>query len=427
MLRAQRVIAALCALTLLVPLGGCSADAELEALIGEARASAAAATSTYVRPHTEAAEVQSVRVPGLAYTPEFSPDSAEGVDGELARLLYRRLYDETYGDLVRVHSVLETGEHRFSLRTDQVFADGQSITLEDVVYSLRRSGLAAESDGKTLVVSGLPGDTDVEALLGRIPILKKDSGGAQFPLPSGSYLVEGSTLCDRDGAACYTLVEVSSPGEALTAYQSGALASLTVFGSEPDAVFPHGRSYHEPAYSRILYSLSFNTESRRFREADARLAAAAAIDREAFASEWLVPAYLFVPSWADSWTQDAEDAAREAFAAAAAPLTGTGREKDAVLLFCDDAGTLRDLAERISEQLAAAGLPVTLDARTDGDYLRALGDGSWDLLLRRTTLPADYSCAELLGDADASECTVTPLAFAVGVTYTHIPGADSVG
>ncbi|MEA4823571.1 MAG: ABC transporter substrate-binding protein [Clostridiaceae bacterium] len=421
---------------LIVLLCGCAVDTELETLVAEARASA---TSAGVRPQTQGYTPAQTAVPGLAYTPSFSPESSDGVDGVLARMLYARLYtlDETgraIESLVRVHSVTETGEHRFSLKAGMTFTDGTELTLADVVYSLRLAGFDASADGKTLVIAGQP-DAGLPARLSAVPFLRVGTANRDFPTPSGEYAVIDGALVNRAGEVCYTLVPVASAREALTAYQAGEVHTLTVFGSEPDAVFPHGRAYVDEVPSRILYSLTFRADSGLFSHLPVRLAAAAAIDRTAFASEWLEPAFTFAPSWSYLWTPALEQDALDLLDRSRADLWGS-----VSLLVCDDAGTLSDMAETIKAQLCAAGMAVTVDACPPAAYQAALDAGEYDLLLRRTELPPDFSPAALVGEDIAAsylvdctpeafadmqkvlseECIVTPIACAKGRSYTHI-------
>ena len=422
------VLAALFAALLL--LTGCSGDAEMEALIREARESAAAATSTFVRPQMEVHDPETP-VPGLAYTPDFTPDAQDGPDGELARLLYARLYQlDEHGapvpDLVRIHSVTDTGEHRFSLDLDAQFADGKALTEEDVLFSLRRGGLAASFDGATLVI---PPGQDVELRLALLPLLREGTTDAFFPLSSRGYVVVDGQVCDRDGVPLYNLVQVTAPEELLAAYQTGEIQSLTVFGSEPDAVFPHGRAWKTDVGGRVLYSLVFRTDQPVFAESYIRRAVAAAVDRTEFASEWLEPAFLFVPDWSYLWTPEQEQEALDRLDAARQPL-----EASVTLLCRDDGATMRRMAETIGWQLRRAGMTVTVSVLAEAAYRRALDAGAYDLLLQRTQLPPDLSLAAVTGDgpvftqeasADLERrltdlCAVTPLAFSKGQTWTHI-------
>ncbi len=430
MIRTAALLLAL--LAVLLPLSGCSGDTEMAALIEEARASAAAATSTFVRPEMETHKAVT-EVPGLAYTPDFSPYSTDGVDGALADLLYARLYtlDETGApveSLVRIHSVSASGEHRFSLDSDAVFGDGSPLTAADAAFSLRRVGFNASTDGKTLVVSGFTGE-GLENKLALVPILREGTENDFFPLPSSRMIVQDGGIYDPDGVLLYTLVEAGTPEELLAAWQSGEIRSLTVNGSEPDAVYPHGRAWRTEVRGRVLYTLTFRTDRRAFSEASLRRAAAAAIDRSRWATEWLEPAYLFVPTWSYLWTPALEQETLDLLDRGRMPLDG-----QVILLARDDGGTLRSMAESIGWDLRQMGMNVAVSLLPDAAYIQALTTERYDMLLRRTNLPVDLSLAALTGDGPVytaesftvlqrrlnDACIITPLAFSKSEVWTHI-------
>ncbi len=430
MIRAAALLPAL--LVLLLPLAGCSGDTEMASLIEEARASAAAATSTFVRPEVETHRTEA-HVPGLAYTPEFTSYAADGVDGALAQLLYSRLYtldDSGYPveSLVRIHSVSASGDHRFSLDSEAVFGDGTPLTARDAAFSLRLAGFNAAADGKTLVVSGYTGE-GLENKLAQVPILREGTEKDFFPLPSTRMIVQDGGIYDTDGVLLYTLVEADTPERLLAAWQSGEIRSLTVNGSEPDAVYPHGRAWRTEVRGRVLYSLTFRTNTRAFSQLSIRRAAAAAIDRSRWATEWLEPAYLFVPTWSYLRSPELEQETLDLLDRGRMPLDG-----QVILLARDDGGTLRSMAESIGWDLRQMGMNVAVNVLPEAAYLQALTRESYDMLLRRTNLPVDLSLTALTGDGPVytaesfavlqrrlnDACVITPLAFSKSEVWTHI-------
>ncbi|MGI6335746.1 MAG: hypothetical protein ACOXZM_01630 [Eubacteriales bacterium] len=414
MLRHQRLTAVLAA-AVAIPLllTGCGSDPELSGLIDEARAAQHQATSTYARPQTERYIPAEQPLPGIAMTSGFTPSASDCVDGILARMLYTRLYTRAedgsaVAELARVHSMTAT-EHRFSLDPDAAFFDGSPITVRDAAYSLNLSGFHASTDGNTLVVTDFPGNRAIAMRLADVPIVPFGTWHHTLPTASGDYCLRDGVVYDREEVACYTAVVCDSPRELLSAWQRGQIQSLTVDGSAPDAVFPHGAAHTETVGTRTLYALRFNPRRRMFAEADARLTAASALQRPELAGEWAQAAFVFVPSWCYLYTPAMEQEALEILDRHHGTLKG-----NAVLAVLDDAGYLTAMAEEIAQQLEEIGLKVEVKAYLREDYEAALGAWSWDMLLIREELEADFTTV-----LETEGCMTTPVAFAKARRYTH--------
>lgn len=434
--RLRRAAAVLFAAALLCALSGCAANAELEELIAQARASAAAATSTFTIPQTSAYEPKEAKIPGIAVSADFDPFAKSGADAELSRMLYLRLFAlDKYG---RPENSLCTdygyanGVYRMTLKSGLTFAGGDEITARDAAYSLSCVGIyATETDG-ALIVSG---DAGLPARLSEVPIIPCDSREDEYPAPSADYAVMENTITDREGNLLYRLVCCEDEQALMKAYQTGEIESVCVYGADKDAAYVHGRGIREKLPSRKLIYITFNPNSRIFQDAAIRRAVSADIDRTAIAGEWAEAAYTFAPPWSYCSTPTLLTSALAHRDGDVAPLSGGVR-----ILVRDDAGFMTQTAKSVAQSLTNAGCVVTLSALKETDYERTLSWGGYDLLITSAELPIDLSLAGIVADEYAQiftaaytaeafgamqeklfeQCPAVPLVFTKGVRYTHV-------
>jgi len=387
------------ALSLGLLLGGCTirTDAQLQALIEEAKAAAAASTAVLERPDVGSYVPQEKAEPGLACTGGFSPDADTGADGYLARLLYARLFvlgkDGYPAGSVCVESFWDGAEF-VMVPGEGSFADGSAMTGRDVIYSLARFGYDAyvREDG-SVAIRLESRDGGLSAKLSAVPLLKNGTGGEAFPVCSGQYALsaDGKSIYERENPArVRRLVYCESRDELLLAARTGQVEYFELDSAGGEAISGADGYAVENVSTRRLHFLYFNAWNRGFTPVEGRLSVSAAIDRESMAGNGLVPAYTFVP-------QDCYLSSDAVVEQAKSVLEGADKQlwRNVRLLVNAENAARIARCQVIAEQLSAIGLRVTVDVRAWEDYLKALKDWDFDLAYAEIELPESYELPQL--------------------------------
>lgn len=397
----RRRFASVCAaaLSLGLLLGGCTirTDEQLQALIEEAQAAAAASTAVLERPDVGSYVPQEKAEPGLAYTGSFSPDSDTGADGYLARLLYARLFvlgEDGYPTGAVCTQYFWDGTEFVMTLAQADFADASAMTGEDVVYSLIRCGYDAyvREDG-SVAIRLESRDGGLSAKLSAVPLLKSGTGEQTFPVCSGQYALgaDGESVYERGNPTrVRRLVYCESRDELLLAARTGQVEYFELDSAGGEEIRGADGYAVETVSTRRLHFLYFNAWNRGFTPVEARLSVSAAIDREVMAGNGLVPAYTFVPE--DCYLSG--DAVVEQ---AKSVLEGADKQiwRNVRLLVNAENAARIARCQVIAEQLSAIGLRVTVDVRAWEDYLEALEDWDFDLAYAEIELPESYELPQL--------------------------------
>jgi len=387
------------ALSLGVLLGGCTirTDEQLQTLIEEAQAAAAASTAVLERPDVGSYVPQDKADPGLACTGSFSPDADTGTDGFLARLLYARLFvlgtDGYPVSSVCVESSWDGTE--FVMVLDECsFADGSAMTGTDVIYSLARFGYDAyvREDG-SVAIRLESRDGGLPAKLSAVPLLKNGTGEETFPVCSGQYALsaDGESVYERENPArVRRLVYCESRDELLLAARTGQVEYFELDSAGGEAISGADGYSVENVSTRRLHFLYFNAWNRGFTPVEGRLSVSAVIDRESMAGNGLVPAYTFVP-------EDCYLSSDAVVKQAKSVLEGADKQlwRNVRLLVNAENAARIARCQVIAEQLSAIGLRVTVDVRAWEDYLKALKDWDFDLAYAEIELPESYELPQL--------------------------------
>jgi len=386
-------------LSVLLLCSGCTirTDAELQALIDEAQAAAAASTAVLERPDEVSYVPQEKAEPGLACTASFSPDSDTGADGHLARLLYARLFmpadDGRPVPAVCERYVWEGTDFIMTLR-EASFADGSGLTGEDVVYSLARHGFDAvvREDG-CVAVHLETRDGGLPAKLTAVALLKVGTGDEQFPLCSGEYAISAdaqSVYAVAEPGRVRRLVYCESRDELLLAARTGQVEYFELDSAGGEAIGGTDGYTVETVSTRRFHFLYFNAWNRGFTPVEARLSVSAHLDREAMAGGGLVPAYTYVPEDCYLYSDEVAEQSKAA-------LEGADKQVWRYVRLIVNAENAARIArcQVIAEQLAVIGLRVEVEVLPWEEYLKALSDWDFDLAYAEIELPESYELPQL--------------------------------
>ena len=310
----------------------------------------------------------------------------------------------------------------FTLRSGVTFSDGTPLTAEAVAAALntaRQEGSryaqrlrditsVTAGDGSVTVTLSRP-NGDLPALLD-IPIA---NGSGDRPAGTGPYILsgEGEELlltarsdwwqCKALPAREIPLTAVERSDDLISSFASGdtGLVDVDLMGTN---ALGYSGNYETWDYATtdFLY-LGFNVQRGICQRPEVRRALALAVDRDsivqvdyarhaAAASLPVHPASsLYDEELAQALSYDPEQLASQI-----KELRLSGRSLTMVVNSENTAKTAA--AQRIADQLEAAGLKVTLSKLAFADYTAALAAGNFDLYLGEVVLTADFDLSPLL-------------------------------
>lgn len=294
------------------------------------------------------------------------------------------------------------------------FSDGQALTAQDVVSSLRAAQKEGFYAGRFSHVSSISKvdsssliiklDTPVEnlPLLLDIPIIKASEISAAAPLGTGPYILErgsnGNYLrrqaawwCSSVNLPLYdsmiTLYSEESTGQIWDLFK---LSDLSMVCTDSFVDFRGDYELWESENGLFLY-LSCNTKSKVFSNKSIRSALTHAIDRDAltqkffrgFAHSATLPASPAFPHYSTTLaSQFGYEPEKFAQAVAEAQLADNN-----IVLLVNSKDLVRvSIARDIAKMLTAGGLTVTIPEVSGVDYENRLKWGEFDLCLGQTKL-----------------------------------------
>lgn len=329
----------------------------------------------------------------------------------------------------------------FTLDAAAQFSDGEALAASHVVASLTRAmapdsrfaarlsnvaAVTATPEGAVAVTLKTPNGA-LPALLD-IPIVK-DAGG-DTPLGTGPYVLaaDGASLTPHAAwwrnrgktptADIVALTTVTQADELIRAFHAGELDLVTTDLTGSSALGLAGGSYEPVDYltTTLLY-LGCNAKSGLCREREVRQAVQAAVDRrsvcgllEGHATAAALPVHPANPAYDSDLVSDKLPGGGSAVQAEELlQVAGWARGEDGVYRRRRSILTLRllvnqenshrvDIAQQLAEDLAEAGIAVTVEKKPWNSYTKALEQGDFDLYLAETTLTADFDLTPLLGE-----------------------------
>ena len=369
----------------------------------------------------------------LAYAPEAGLHPLKCTDPTnrmVLSLVYQGLFsvDAQY----QVHNVLcKSYELSPDMRTytfyleRAAFSDGQFLTANDVVASLRSAREGGYYAGRFTHIKTIDAvaddavcitvDTPCENLpiLLDIPIIKQSELTAEIPLGTGPYQIE--TLTDgkqlrrqvawwcsarlETSAATIALVEGSTPGEIRDLFEFSQLGLVcTDTGSDSYVDFRGDYELWESENGQFLY-IGVNEKSKVFENEAIRTSLTHVIDRDMLVTEFfrdfahsaLLPASPLSP-WYNDNLAARYGYAPEKFAAA---VSNTELESNEIIFLVnkDDSRRVR-VARNIKKMLEEGGLKVTMWEYPGAEFREALAEGKFDLYLGQTKLSPNMDLTE---------------------------------
>lgn len=349
----------------------------------------------------------------------FHPYTATDVNNRaLLSLVYQGLFamDDNYAPtpiLCKSYQVsADMREWTFYLE-NAAFSDGQALTAQDVVASLRAAqskgfyagrfrhikSIDAASDGSVVIKLSTPMNN--LPLLLDIPIVKASQVDATAPLGTGPYILEntesGRQLRRQPAWWCSAVLPVSA--QIIPLYHGTTqselwdlykFSGLSMVCTDSYVDFRGDYELWESENGQFLY-LTCNLQSQVFSNETIRSALTHAIDRDmlvkkhfqGFAHSATLPASPEFPHYSTTLAEKYVYQP-EKFAQA---VTEAQLESNAIVLLVnrDDSLRLRT-AQAIAEMLETGGLAVTIPEVSGEDYRNALEWGEFDLYLGQTKL-----------------------------------------
>lgn len=372
----------------------------------------------------------------LAAYPNYSfhPALAENrANLTLAPLLYEPLFqvDSSFQATPLLCQSEFASEDKLSwtltLRSGVTFSDGTPLTGEIAAAALntaRQAGSRYAQRLRDVTAVTAAGDTVTITLSrpnGALPALLDipiSYGDGDRPLGTGPYVLsdQGDTIIlltrtDWWQQKSTPLSEIpltasSKSDDLVSSFDAGDVGLVDVDLMGTNALGYSG-SYETWDYATtdFLY-LGFNAQSGLCRTAEVRRALSRAIDRDSiaqadFASHAVAAALPVHPfsSMYDDTLAKVLSYDPEQLSAELVSLKAEGRPL--VLLVNSENSAKVRAAQRIADQLSAAGMSVTVSKPAFDDYVKALQEGTFDLYLGEVMLTADFDLYPLLGSSGA--------------------------
>lgn len=305
------------------------------------------------------------------------------------------------------------------------FSDGQFLTANDVVESLRAAREGGYYAGRFTHIKTVDAvaedavritvDTPCESLpiLLDIPIIKASELTAEIPLGTGPYRIEtipgGKQLrrqvawwCSarlETTAGTIPLIEGSTPGEIRDLFEFSKLGLVcTDAGSDSYVDFRGDYELWESENGQFLY-IGVNEKSKVFQNEAIRTSLTHVIDRDGLVTDFFrdfahsaqLPASPLSPYY-NSNLAARYGYAPERFANAVAEAQ---LENNTVVFLVnkDDSRRMR-VARTIKKMLEEGGLKVTMSELPGSEFREALAEGKFDLYLGQTKLSPNMDLTE---------------------------------
>lgn len=308
---------------------------------------------------------------------------------------------------------------------EATFSDGQPVTAQDVVTSLKAANSSGFYAGRFRQVKEIlaAGDGSVHITLNTpmsnlpllldVPIIKASQKDAAVPLGTGPYILEdtatGRQLRRQLAWWCNAALPVSAQiiplDHGTTQRELWDLYKFSGLSMVCTDAYVDFRSDYElwDNENGVFLYLTCNMKSKVFSDPAVRSALTFAIDRDTlvkkyyrgFAHSATLPASPSFPYYS---TTLAEKYAYqpEKFALAIAESNKSGSE---IVLLVNSNDPLKvQTAQAISEMLTAAGLVVTIPDVTGNNYYNKLKRSEFDLVLGQTKLSSNMDLTAFFGD-----------------------------
>lgn len=315
------------------------------------------------------------------------------------------------------------------LRSDAVFSDGSPVTAADAAASfelakasdnykaLLQNVASASVSGNSVVFTLNSPDPNAAACL-TFPIIKAGSGDA--PIGSGRYVFSGgdSPALERnphnaDGGAfaVVRLKDLPNTDAVLRALEGGTISYY--FDDLSSGEIPRTSSASASVPLPSLVFIGVNSQKSELSAPEVRCALSKAVAREelaanAFAGRAQASASPFPPAFGPAVECTGIDAA-ENVAVAVAQLeqagynSENGRGLSLELLVSEDNSFRKAAASLLVDQLARAGVSLTVTTLPHSELVSRLQSGDFELYLGEIRLTADMSLRPLLAsDGTAS-------------------------
>ncbi len=370
---------------------------------------------------------------GLSYLPEYglNPYTCTAtVNRAIFSLVYESLFvvsNQFRAEPLLCESFTASEDGRlyvYRLIPGVTFSDGSALTAQDVAASLnaaRDSRLYAGRLEHVTNISVLEDsafsvalDTPYEnfSLMLDVPIVKAETVGADAPVGTGPYAVDGSRLrrnmtwwqaCEPAvKAAEIPLTAATTPNILRDNFEFGSTDLIYCDPNSPAAVGYRCDFEVWEVPTTILHYLGFNIRGGLFASDTLRTAVTYMIDRDTLSNTcyggFALPAML--PCSPDSDLSDAQLAAQYTYdltrfqAAVNNSSVQSSEETPGVFLVCSDDATRVAVAEKLNETFRACGLYLTIRALPLKQYKSALSNGNFDLFLGEVRLTANFDLSE---------------------------------
>lgn len=447
-------------------LAGCGRQAASSASQAASSTSSASAASGAASVPEQSAGAPTALV--LGYTPSagFNPyTTSSNLVEQNAGLLFECLVElspELSLEYRLADSIVSAGETvTIHIRSGCTFADGTPVTAQDAAasleaarvserYAARFAGVTeVKAEGDTVTVT-LASPDSMFAYLCDIPVLKAAETGAAQPTPNGRYTYGDSGSLVRNNSCAFAengpdtiyLTEVSSYEEMVSGFAVGSLNLYTASDSaQTSAGFSSVSDYYK---TNNLVFLGVNatppesgTKSPLLTTAAGRALLSQLIDRTQIAQKsYYARAYPATGCINDHYDCVADSHVIQSTAEvsaeqAAADLAALGYTLDAAGYYQDADGQRVNLrllvysgntykryaASLIKDQLAAAGLYVTVEEASDFDvYSQKVASGDFDLYIGEVKLYNNMDMSPFFEGGQASVGIVQSEALAAAYT-----------
>lgn len=323
----------------------------------------------------------------------------------------------------------------FTIRSGVTFSDGTPLTAahaaaslntarSSTLYAARLSQIRSVETGDGVLTVTLSSSNGALPALLDLPITLAGGDGDVAPLGTGPYRYDV-----EDGALCLSvnpnwwqseslpveriiLQPASTADDRIAAFDTGLVTVTTTDLTGTNALGYSGNYETWDCATSILLYLGFNCSSGSCRDTVLRQAISRGIDRatvtvsllSGHADAALLPVHpdtnLYDETLASELTYSVS-AATELLEAGGyqlkdGVLTRNGRAVELELLVNTDNSFRVSVADYLAEELAKLGLNVTVTKLPWDDFLKALGDGDFDLYLAQVKLTADFDLSPLL-------------------------------
>lgn len=306
------------------------------------------------------------------------------------------------------------------------FSNGEAVTAEDVVASLKAATTSAYYGGRFSYVEKISVEEDAVVitlstpyenlpLLLDVPIVPKDQVKKERPVGSGPYIYEEYEgelrMRRRSDWWCTAVLPVAgqiislmageSPAQLRDAFEFSGLGVVCANPGSETYVDFHSDYELWDCETGVFVYLACNDNKGLLSKASVRRALSYAVDRDYLVEHYYrdfgysayLPASPQFPYYSAVLTKDL-GYAPEKFTQALDAVEG---EKSIVFLVNKDDGVRLRVARTIAAGLEECGLKITMSELATDDYVAALEKGEFDLYLGQTKLSANMDLSAFFG------------------------------